>query len=288
MSDQQFANERLQNIAYATHHLLTRFQKLADQMFYEVSQKRRESDKNPLVRAGLKCFSQTDEDGITLEIINRINPANKTYLELGPGNGLENNTLILAALGWKGVWIGGEDLAWNYTVAQDRLLFIKQWVNVDVIPGLLATVNGWLGDIDVVSIDFDGNDFWIAQAMLEHGARPAVFIVEYSAKFPPEVVYTMPYNPTHEWDGSDYFGASLAAFNLLFQKHNYTLVACNSQTGANAFFVHTDHISKFDDCPRQLKDLYQPPRYFDYTNYGHEKSAKTVESLFTQPGNLAP
>src|SRR6516225_11835412 len=64
---------------------------------------------NPLNRFGKKCFSQSDEDGITLEILRRIGVLESgVFAEFGVGDGTENNTLILAALGWKGFWVSGE------------------------------------------------------------------------------------------------------------------------------------------------------------------------------------
>jgi hypothetical protein len=69
---------------------------------------------NPLNGFGNKCFSQSDEDGITIEILKRIKCLDKgTFAEFGVGNGTENNTLILKALGWKGFWCGGEELAFD-------------------------------------------------------------------------------------------------------------------------------------------------------------------------------
>ena len=67
------------------------------------------SHPNPLNRFGRKCFSQSNEDGITLEILRRIGRLGPgAYTEFGVGNGAENNTLILAAMGWKGFWVGNE------------------------------------------------------------------------------------------------------------------------------------------------------------------------------------
>ena len=63
---------------------------------------------NPLHRCGRKAFSQSDEDGITLEIIRRLALSRGCYAELGVGNGLENNTLVLAAIGWRGFWVGAQ------------------------------------------------------------------------------------------------------------------------------------------------------------------------------------
>jgi hypothetical protein len=57
------------------------------------------SAKNPLNKCGRKYFSQADEDGITLEILRRIDARSGTFAEIGVGNGLENNTLILLAAG---------------------------------------------------------------------------------------------------------------------------------------------------------------------------------------------
>ena len=80
------------------------------------------SHLNPLNQYGKKCFSQTDEDGITLEILRRINCLESgIFAEFGVGNGTENNTLILKALGWKGFWVGGEDLA--FEIKQPREFF---------------------------------------------------------------------------------------------------------------------------------------------------------------------
>jgi hypothetical protein len=74
---------------------------------------RAQEQKNPLNHFGAKFFSQSDEDGITLEIVKRLGLKHGTFLELGVGNGLENNTLVLLSLGWRGAWIGGEDLAFD-------------------------------------------------------------------------------------------------------------------------------------------------------------------------------
>jgi hypothetical protein len=69
--------------------------------------------RNPLNKCGRKVFSQSDEDGITCEIIKRIGIERGVFAEFGIGNGLENNTIVLASLGWKGFWVGAERLAYN-------------------------------------------------------------------------------------------------------------------------------------------------------------------------------
>ena len=88
----------------------------------------------------------------------------------------------------------------------------------------------------------------------------------------------MPYDATHRWDGSDHFGASLAAFHDLLGGVGYRLVACNL-TGANAFFVRDDLASRFPEVPDEWERLYMPATYLRYPAYGHPPSLRTVRSL---------
>ena len=96
---------------------------------------------NPLNSFGKKCFSQTDEDGITLEIINRLKIKKGVFAELGCGNGTENNTIILASLGWKGFWIGTENLAFKYKNSKS-FQFLKEWITKEnVVEHFLKGLN---------------------------------------------------------------------------------------------------------------------------------------------------
>lgn len=240
---------------------------------------------NPLNKFGQKCFSQTDEDGITLEILKRLKCIDKGFFaEYGVGNGTENNTLILKALGWKGFWIGGEDLAFEVKTVNPDFSYIKDWITQDNIVGLSNEGMKNIGEKnspDVISIDLDGNDIYLVEKLLTMCFYPKLFIVEYNAKFPPPVKWKIDYNPTHIWQGDDYYGASLSSFVDLFEKHGYKLVCCNSHTGCNAFFVRTEYTDAFSDVPKDINDIYVPPRYYLYNKFGHENSLKTVEKLFS-------
>ncbi|MFM9048194.1 MAG: hypothetical protein ACKOOH_11185 [Cyanobium sp.] len=99
--------ERLHNI----ESILRALNDTIDLQLYDETRTIQLAHPNPLNAFGKKCFSQTDEDGITIEILRRIGCLdNGTYAEYGVGDGTENNTLILAALGWRGFWVGGETL----------------------------------------------------------------------------------------------------------------------------------------------------------------------------------
>ena len=209
---------------------------------------RQRTHPNPFVRFGAKCFSQSDEDGLTLEIIHRIGLGTGRFAEFGVGAGLENNTLILGALGWTGFWVGGGDLAFDPALTP-RLHYAKAWITRDNIAGLYQSGLEQCGleqggpdqcgarDVDVISLDLDGNDLYLVAELLAHGAAPALFIVEYNAKFPPPVRFCIPYDRGHVWAKDDFYGASLQSFADLFAGNGYRLVCCNASTGANAFFV---------------------------------------------------
>jgi hypothetical protein len=243
----------------------------------------RQSHQNPMCRYGKKCFSQTDEDGITLEILRRINCLEGgVFAEYGVGDGTENNTLILKALGWKGFWVGAEKLAFAIKQPQNTFSYFQEWITLHNIEALTLAGCENLGckEIDVISVDLDGNDIYIVESLLKNGHTPKLFIVEYNAKFIPPVKWQVDYDATSTWLGDDYFGASLATFNELFQQYAYRLVCCNAQTGANAFFVSERFSREFADVPDDLEKLYAPPSYSLYRSFGHKPNIKTIAKLF--------
>jgi len=239
------------------------------------------SHRNPLNAFGQKCFSQNDEDGITLEIVRRLGLERGTFAEFGVGNGMENNTLILGALGWTGFWVGGEDLAFDAS-ATKRLRFLKSWVTRENISGLaLQGIQGIGGRVpDVVSLDLDGNDIHIMRTLLEAGLRPRLAIVEYNAKFPPPALFEIAYDPQHIWQSDDYFGASLESFARMFASFGYRLVCCNAQTGSNAFFVDAAFADRFTDVPETTREIHVPPHYHSWIYHSHPQSVRTVQRIF--------
>lgn len=274
----------VQQLAQQLHSSQLDISKLYDLFLSFQTTQRQHLHPNPLNRFGKRCFSQSDEDGITLEIIRRLQLDKGKFIEVGVGDGRENNTLLLAALGWRGVWVGGEALSFELP-ANSRLKFLNTWVNrenlLDIFSEGLQFLEG--GPVDLLSLDLDGNDFYLIERLLQSGVRPKVFIVEYNAKFPPPVEFCIAYDPMHTWEGTDYFGASLTTFTKLFNQFDYTLVCCNSHSGANAFYVHNQFIGLFADVPTRIEDLYVEPNYFLANRYGHPVSAKTLQTIFSQP-----
>lgn len=229
-----------------------------------------------LERFGFRTYSQNDEDGIIQEILARVGAPNSTFVEFGVEDGRQSNSTLLLYKGWRGLWIECSDKHYvgitehfGTQLQSGQLQLAREFVDAENINRLVAQAG--LGEIDCLSIDIDGNDYWVWKAI---EARPRVAILEYNGKFRPPMRWVMEYNPAHRWDGSDYQGASLQSLADLGREKGYTLVGC-SLAGVNAFFVRDDLVQdRFskDDVER----LYNPPRYYAgrYLLTGHRKMGR--------------
>ncbi len=193
--------------------------------------------RNPAA-AGFKTYSQTDEDGILQEIFARIGEGERTFAEMGCGNGLENNTHLLLLKGWRGVWIDGdpkriEFMAAHFPLATSRLTVLEAFVTrenvVDLVTRGLGGVGADATALDLLSLDLDGNDLEILSALLATG-EPRVLCLEYNAKFRPPVEAAVTYDPAHVWAEDDYHGASLASI-LRRISDRYTLRVVQRRRG---------------------------------------------------------
>lgn len=231
------------------------------------------SDPRRLEHFGYKAYSQNDEDGIIQEIFNRIGTTNRFFVEFGVQDGLESNTHFLLLQGWNGVFMEGssEYVAqiqekFASPISEGRLKVMNAFITRENINDLMQE-NGAakIDEIDLLSIDIDGNDYYIFEAI--ECIHPRVIVVEYNAKFPPPARWIMPYNKEHVWDGTDRQGASLQALADLGEKKGYRLVATNLN-GINAFFVRNDLIDSNLFALQSPKELYNPMRLMSFRS-GH-------------------
>lgn len=218
----------------------------------------RPAHPNPLTTFGAKYFSQSDEDGILIEILRRLGLRTGTCVEIGCGDGLENNTLILLAQGWRSVWIDATDLAFDPQSNPALLAHLKEFVTAENIPSLVRRGLSSLQSetVDVLSVDIDGNDGYIAAALLNAGFEPGVIVIETNEVLPPPIRFQQPYQADYAWDKTKNSGWSLQSLANLLAPHGYRCVACNLQTGVNAFFVHEEQMKAFADVPSRLEDIY--------------------------------
>ena len=235
---------------------------------------------NPVL-LGRKVFSQVDEDGIVEALLSRLPPdaLSRTAIEIGCGDGRENNTHFLLLNGFRVCWLDGSPANIAFIrrevgmsgESRGRLLVQESFVTLDNIAGLIARSSGFLGtsEPDFFSLDIDGNDLHVLARAIET-FRPKIICVEYNAKFPPPTKLSIVYNPAHEWTGDDYQGASLQAFCDLLT--DYALVCCNL-SGANAFFVRNDFSGLYSSYPPSI--LFQPFRsHLRLLSSGHRPSLR--------------
>ena len=249
-------------------------------------QERRSKHKNEFAKKhAAKHFSQTDEDGITLEILRRLKKVdpdfNNRFVEFGVGDGLENNTLVLLSLGWSGCWFGGEELAFDNSSSK-RLNFYRTWITKDNVASMCSRVlsDYLIKSFTVASLDLDGNDYYIIECILSAGYLPSLFICEYNALFPAEAQWSIEYDENFSWVGGPYFGTSLGKLVNLFSEFGYFLCACNIQTGANAFFVKNKFRPEFPDVSNDINDIYAPP-YYKIPRFHHGIDARLVSSIIS-------
>jgi hypothetical protein len=216
-----------------------------------------------ILRHGYKVYSQNDEDGLINEIFRRIQIKHRSFIEIGVGNGLENNTLCLLIQGWHGLWIEASETHCNFirkkfmnALHANTLTLCQSFVNKENINDLIVE-NGFNGEIDLLSIDIDGNDYHVFHSI--NVLSPRVIMIEYNSKFPPPIRWVMKYNPQHTYDSTDYFGASLKSYEILFSQKGYSLVGCNI-TGANAFFIRSDLVGELFCKPFTAENHYEPAR----------------------------
>jgi hypothetical protein len=199
---------------------------------------------------GFQVYSQHEEDGMLETLFAKIGTTNKFFVELGVENGEQCNTRFLREkLGWNGLLVDA--------VGENPALIKKEFVTKDNINDLFFKYSV-PKEFDLLSIDIDGNDYWVWKELALR-YLPRVVLIEYNAKIPPTESKTIAYAANFEWDGTDYFGASLLALAKLGERKGYTLVACE-RFGVNAFFVRHD-IARQSFVKKEIAELYRPPRY---------------------------
>lgn len=230
---------------------------------WNVLTKQRIANPNSLEGYGYKVYSQNDEDGIIHEIFSRIGVTNRRFVEFGVQNGLESNCHLLLFYGWEGLWIEGSAEYCDEIITKFRpvmnsgqLKLINAFINKENINKLISSEN-YCGEIDLLSIDIDGNDYYIWEVL--DVVNPRCVIIEYNGKFPPDLNWKQAYDAGHIWGGSDWHGASLKALEMLGNKKGYSLVGTNLR-GCNAFFVRDDLVDDKFLAPYTAETHYNPLR----------------------------
>lgn len=202
----------------------------------------------PLNKHEYKIFSQNGEDGILLWLISQVGAPTRSFVEFGIGSGREcNSANLVLNFGWHGLMMDGSKH--NVKAARSFFKYLMPWLEfakLDIRQAFVTREN--INDLirsstaaahaDLLSIDIDGNDYWVWEAIT--CIEPRIVVMEYNASFGAEKSVSLPYKAdfdTYAEDGSGlYHGASLAALVKLGREKGYRFVGCDSY-GVNAFFV---------------------------------------------------
>jgi len=198
--------------------------------------------------AEFKVFSQWGDDGIIQYLINNIDIPEKRFIEFGVADFTESNTrFLLLNDNWSGLvmdcsmdnvnFIKSDEIYWKYD-----LTAIHTFATAENINSTL-TATGYVGEVGLLHIDVDGNDYWIWKAL--DCVSPVIAIIEYNSLFGSNRTITIPYDPKFDrmkaHHSGLYAGASLPALCELAHEKGYSFVGSNS-AGNNAYFVRNDKL----------------------------------------------
>ena len=205
-----------------------------------------------LEQCEFKVYSQWGEDGIIQYLLRHLIIDEKIFVEFGVENYIESNTrFLLTNNNWRGLVIDGSEnniryikndpIYWQYNLKAEYAFIDSENINT------IIKNNGIEGDIGLLSVDIDGNDYWVWKAI--DCIAPRIVICEYNSLFGPYATVTVPYdrkfirNEAHY--SNLYYGASISAFTALAQTKGYSLVGSNS-AGNNVFFVRNDLLNEIE------------------------------------------
>lgn len=212
-------------------------------------------DLADIKEAEFRVFSQFGEDGILQYLIRRtgISAELRTFVEFGVETYEEANTrFLLVSRNWNGLVIDGSaanvarikasSIFWRYGLSA-----IAAFIDADNINQLIGD-NGFRGQIGLLSVDIDGNDYWVWERI--DVVNPVIVVAEYNSVFGASYAITVPYDPSFVRSKAHhsnlYWGASLKALHILADRKGYALVGCNS-AGNNAFFVRRDMLNGLEE-----------------------------------------
>ena len=254
---------------------------------------RRQVALNPTTsfsEAEFRVFSQWGEDGLIQYLLSRVPSPNKVFVEFGVENYIESNTRFLAINDrWSGLVMDGsaanvefirrDSISWACDVKSVTAFITRENINE------LLESNGIRGDIGLLSIDIDGNDYWVWEAI--ECISPRIVVCEYNSLFGLVARVTVPYDPAFVRAKAHYskvyYGASIAALEALGRSKGYTLVGGNSG-GNNVFFVRNDLTAAVR--PVSAVESYQQARFREYHDEYGQLTYDNFESQLAKIGDL--
>jgi hypothetical protein len=247
------------------------------------------SDMPSLDDVGFKAFSQFEEDGILLYIFFVIGTTNKRVVEICAGNGREcMSANLIINHGWEGLLFDGDIENVNSGMDFYRKhpstflyppIFKQAWLTAENVNELIKS-NGFSGEIDLLSLDIDGNDYWVLKAITS--LNPRLIICETNDVIPSNLALTIPHNPNFCYknlpeDKHDFRSASLLAMKKLCSEKGYRLIGSH-RYGFNVIFMRNDiGLDYFPEV--SIEEIHNNPqsRYYQSERWPKVKDMPWVE-----------
>ena len=243
-----------------------------------------------LAEAEFKVSSQWGEDGIIEHLLRHVPVVNPTFIEFGVQDYVESNTrFLLEHRNWSGLVLDGSDdniakikrdsIYWRHNLKAEAAFVTRDNIN-DIIRN-----QGLSGDVGLLSIDIDGNDYWVWEAIKV--ISPRIVIVEYNALFGAAAAVSVPYKSnfdrTRAHSSNLYWGCSLGALELLAARLGYVLVGCNSN-GNNSFYVRADVVNGFTNMP--AAEAFRPAKFRESRGPSGELTFLSPSEALSEIGDL--
>lgn len=222
-------------------------------------------DADELHANEFQVYSQWGEDGILQHLIRRVPIERRLFVEIGVETYVEANTRFLAEHNnWAGLLLEA-DAVQVAAIRSNRIYWaanlkaVTAFVTCENVNDLLAE-QGLDGDIGLLSIDVDGNDYWLWEAIT--AVNPRIVVCEYNSFLGSERPLVVPYAADFRRSLAHYswlyYGASLPALAYLAERKGYHLAGTNS-AGNNAFFVRRDVGQNVPE--RSVAESFTPARF---------------------------
>lgn len=254
------------------------------------------ADRAPLKsihEAEFKVFSQFGEDGILQYLIREtgIRRDEQIFVEFGVQNYVESNTrFLLFNNNWRGLILDGSEQYMSFVRGQDLywrhdLTAVTAWITRDNINDLIKNA-GFYGDVGILSVDIDGNDYWVWERISV--INPVIVVVEWNSVFGPDHAISIPYSEDFDRGTAHYsnlyWGASIQAFNHLAERKGYALMGSNTAAN-NLFFVRRDRLGRLN--PLTPHQAYLDSRFRDSRDANHQlnflSGAKRLPEILDLP-----
>jgi hypothetical protein len=281
---------RLRSLALTFHENSRRLQRIQEALG-RIEARQVALDANASFNdAEFRVFSQWGEDGLIQYLIRRVPVPNKIFVEFGVENYLEANTRFLVLNDrWSGLvmdasaenieFIRRDPISWA-----SHLNSVSAFITRENINDLLQS-NNICGDIGLLSVDIDGNDYWVWEAI--DCISPRIVICEYNALFGPVARVTTPYDPAFTRRKAHFsgvfYGTSIAALEALGRLKGYILVGGNS-AGNNVFFVRDDVAGALK--PVRAAEAYRRPRFREFQNEQGQLTYYDMDAQLRSIGEL--